>query len=57
MEVMGPTGEVVTGDYELSDLTRMYLFSRAVTIYAGTNQIQRNVIAERALQMPKEPRG
>lgn len=57
MEVMGPAGEVVTGDYELSDLTRMYLFSRADTIYAGTNQIQRNVIAERALQMPKEPRG
>ena len=57
MEVMGPAGEVVTGDYELSGLTRMYLFSRADTIYAGTNQIQRNVIAERALQMPKEPRG
>lgn len=57
MEVMGPAGEVVKGDYELSDLTRMYLFSRADTIYAGTNQIQRNVIAERALQMPKEPRG
>ena len=57
MEVMGQAGEVVTADYELSDLTRMYLFSRADTIYAGTNQIQRNLISERALQMPKEPRG
>jgi len=35
----------------------MFLFSRADTIYAGTNQIQRNLIAERALGMPKEPRG
>ena len=35
----------------------MYLFSRSDTIYGGTNQIQRNIIAERALGMPREPRG
>jgi len=34
----------------------MYLFTRSDTIYAGTNQIQRNIIAERALGMPREPR-
>jgi alkylation response protein AidB-like acyl-CoA dehydrogenase len=57
MEVLGQRGEIVGPDYELTDLSLMYLFSRADTIYAGTNQIQRNVISERGLQMPKEPRG
>ena len=57
MDVLGQSGEVVTPDYELADLPRMFLFSRADTIYAGTNQIQRNLIAERALGLPKEPRG
>ncbi|MEU1625853.1 acyl-CoA dehydrogenase family protein [Streptomyces sp. NPDC020096] len=34
-----------------------YLFSLAGPIYAGTNEIQRNVIAERLLGLPKEPKG
>ena len=41
----------------LSRLQSMYLFVRADTIYGGTNQIQRNIIAERGLGMPKEPKG
>jgi len=57
MDVMGQAGEVVGPDYEMNELNRMYLFSRSDTIYAGTNQIQRNLIAERALALPKEPRG
>ncbi|MHB8669262.1 MAG: acyl-CoA dehydrogenase family protein [Acidimicrobiales bacterium] len=49
-------GSRATGEeLGLSDLQRMFLFSRADTIYGGSNQIQRNVIGERALGLPREP--
>ena len=32
------------------------LYARAATIYAGSSQIQRNVIGEQLLGLPKEPR-
>ena len=58
MDVMGPECEILDGGpYELSRLQSMYLFVRSDTIYGGTNQVQRNIIAERGLGMPKEPRG
>jgi alkylation response protein AidB-like acyl-CoA dehydrogenase len=57
MDVLGPEGEIAAGaPYELGRLQQMYLFSRADTIYAGSNQIQRNIIGERALGLPREPR-
>ena len=57
MDVMGPECEILDdGPYELNRLQSMYLFVRSDTIYGGTNQIQRNIIAERGLGMPKEPR-
>jgi alkylation response protein AidB-like acyl-CoA dehydrogenase len=57
MDVLGPEAEVTEGwPYALSRLQRLFLFTRADTIYAGSNQIQRNLIAERALGLPREPR-
>ena len=57
MDVMGPEAEIGEGfPYQLGALQRLFLFTRAETIYAGSNQIQRNLIAERALGLPREPR-
>ncbi|MBT2387190.1 acyl-CoA dehydrogenase family protein [Streptomyces sp. ISL-11] len=42
--------------YELDAEQRQFLFSRADTIYGGSDEIQRTVIAERVLGLPKEPR-
>lgn len=57
MDVLGPEAELLDGaPYELSRLQSMYLFVRSDTIYGGTNQIQRNIIAERGLGMPREPK-
>ncbi len=58
MDVLGQMGEVTDNPaYEWDMLPNLFLFSRSDTIYGGTNQIQRNMIAERALGLPREPRG
>lgn len=57
MDVLGPECEILeSGPYQLTRLQSMYLFVRSDTIYGGTNQIQRNIIAERGLGMPREPK-
>ena len=56
LEALGPIAPLTRGDplaaadgrFQLS-----YLQSRAFTIYSGTSEIQRNIIAERLLGLPK----
>lgn len=58
MDVLGPEADILeSAPYNLTRLQSMFLFTRSDTIYGGTNQIQRNIIAERGLGMPKEAKG
>jgi len=57
VEVLGPDAEIAdAGPYELSATQKLFLYTRADTIYGGSNEIQRNVIGERVLGLPREPR-
>ncbi len=67
-EILGPYGQLTDGappEYQLQIDTAVgdqgtwayaFLWSRAGTIYAGSSEIQKNVIGERILGLPKEAR-
>jgi alkylation response protein AidB-like acyl-CoA dehydrogenase len=55
MDVQGKAGLVLAGG-DFDEWQRLYLFTRADTIYGGSNEIQRNIIAERVLGLPREAR-
>jgi alkylation response protein AidB-like acyl-CoA dehydrogenase len=60
MDVLGAEGlEIASnadGAYELDELHQVFMASRAETIYAGSSEIQRNIIGERVLGLPREPK-
>ena len=53
MDVQGMAGLTLDGG-EFDEWQRLYLFSRSDTIYGGSNEIQRNILAERVLGLPRE---
>jgi alkylation response protein AidB-like acyl-CoA dehydrogenase len=61
IDVLGADGLVnedaggAASPYELTLEQKLFLFSRSDTIYGGSNEIQRNVLGERVLGLPKEP--
>jgi alkylation response protein AidB-like acyl-CoA dehydrogenase len=56
LEILGPTLEHADPDAAAEDdfWQETYLYSRAATVYGGTQQIQRNIIADRVLALPQE---
>jgi alkylation response protein AidB-like acyl-CoA dehydrogenase len=67
-DILGPYGQIERGlpaDLALNSSTMRgdnstwaynFLWSRAGTIYAGSSEIQKNIIGERVLKLPREPR-
>jgi alkylation response protein AidB-like acyl-CoA dehydrogenase len=56
MEILGPTAQLARGGSPAAAdgrWQRSYLYYRAATIFAGTSEIQRNIIAQRVLGLPR----
>jgi alkylation response protein AidB-like acyl-CoA dehydrogenase len=53
--LLGPEGQLWESPGSAGMFQEMTLFSPAPPIYAGSDQVQRNVIGERGLGLPKEP--
>ncbi|SFM99868.1 Acyl-CoA dehydrogenase [Streptomyces sp. cf124] len=54
---VGPREWSAAEPYALDPFQHLFLFSRADTIYGGSDEVQRTIIAERVLGLPREPRG
>jgi alkylation response protein AidB-like acyl-CoA dehydrogenase len=56
MEIAGAAGQIVRDGYGLDTRQRSFLLSVGETIYGGSSEIQRNIIGEQVLGLPKDPR-
>ena len=56
MLVRGTDALTAGPGYALDEWQRLFLFTRADTIYGGSDEIQRNILAERVLGLPREAR-
>jgi alkylation response protein AidB-like acyl-CoA dehydrogenase len=57
IDVAGPEGVLAGPVHALDEQQRLFLFSRADTIYGGSDEVQRNILAEQVLGLPREDRG
>jgi len=66
LEILGPFGQLMVAREEFEEVdsssgepgtfATAFLWSRAGTIYSGSSEIQKNIIGERVLGLPKEVR-
>jgi alkylation response protein AidB-like acyl-CoA dehydrogenase len=55
VSVLGAAAMDSEADGRLHPMVRSFLNARAETIYGGAAEIQRNIVGEQVLDLPKEP--